>query len=108
MKFATVFGALSSRSLHWSAPFDVSIFATSGPLPGRSFVASAIVNLPSSGSGPPFPAGGASRRSRGGVLGGVLGGGAVVVAATVVVVVFAESTGSGESSAGPVLHATRR
>src|SRR5437868_2443866 len=50
MKFATVTGALSSRSLHWNVPFDVSIFATIVPLPFRSFVASAREKLPSCGS----------------------------------------------------------
>src|SRR5689334_11702695 len=53
MKLATVTGALSSKSLHWSVPLLVSIFATMGPLPLRSFVASAREKLPLSGS-PPF------------------------------------------------------
>src|SRR4051812_43685733 len=52
MKFATVIGALSSSSLHWSEPLLVSILATIGPPPLRSFVASASVKLPLFGSLP--------------------------------------------------------
>src|SRR5262249_30537395 len=49
-KFATVMGALSSRSLHWIAPLLVSMVATSGPAPGMTLFTSSRVHLPLSGS----------------------------------------------------------
>src|SRR5215471_9656793 len=49
-KFATVIGALSSKSSHSSVPSSVLISATSEPLPVTPLVASASVKTPFNGS----------------------------------------------------------
>src|SRR4029079_10349552 len=95
MKIITMTGALSSTRPHRTAPLPVSIFATIGPLPFRSFVASARLKLPSSGSpvfeGDPWL-----------FCGGGVGVGALAV---VVVVSLAGSFDAGSSSGGGALQA---